>query len=185
MNWEAIEPEGTVICINRALKGAKRCDYWAAIDRPNVEHSRCIADARRLNPIVLTQKRQMPRWHAWCDLGLRTQEEAQHKGNWVQEARNGGPRYTMVSAIAWATHRGAKEIRFYGVTMSGHGYHDGPPEREAERSRSQFKETWDKRWTEARKELDQMRRIYQAASKRGILLVGLPEHATCPPSPPS
>ena len=191
LDWSAIEPEGVVICINRGLQGASRCDYWCCIDKPNQEHELCVEDARRLRPVVVTMKKQLGRWSAWRKLELRTKEEADHGTSWVQSERKGGSRYSLVSAIAWAVAQGAEEIRFYGVDMTGRGYHTGEPERErakvgaSEAARAKqlvdHEARWSKRWSGPGKELDQVRRVYQAGTRRGIRFVGLPEHVRALP----
>lgn len=171
LDWEKIEPEGPVICINRAIQGAKRCDYWCCIDTPNKDHGLCFDDARRLRPVVLTQKRKLKRWSVWRELELRVQPEVKHEVSWVQKERQGGPRYSIISSIAWAVEQGAEEIRFFGVDMSGEGYHTGPS------LRQQADERWKSRWKDPRKELDQVRKVYQASKAHGVRLIGLPPHA--------
>lgn len=169
LDWDAIEPEGPVICINRAIQGATRCDYWCCIDIPNKEHDLCVEDARRTRPVVLTQHRKLRRWSNWKGLELRVEKE--HKESWVHEEKGGGPRYSVFSAMAWACHQGAEEIRFFGVDMAGNGYHTGAPARVVASDR------WEGRWGKPGKELDQMRKVYQAATRHGVRLVGLPAHA--------
>lgn len=186
LDWSAIDPPDPVVCVNRGIQGATRCDYWACIDSPNPEHAVCVEDVRRLMPKVVTQQRRFEKWQRWQDLGLRCEVEPEHRKNWVQLERKGGPRYSMVSAMAFAVEQGATELRFYGVDMAGQGYHTGGAEREKAKNQEQvdrLKKRWAKRWAAERKELDQVRRIYQAAEKRGVRMVGLPAHVTGAPCP--
>ena len=187
LDWSTATPEGTLICVNRAIQGAPRCDFWCCIDYPNAEHSQCVEDARRTRPVVLTQRKRFRRWSAWESLELRCQEEPAHDAkNWVQSQRRtkdkkkAGPRYSIMSAISWAVDQGAEELHFIGADLKGRGYHTGEPAREA---KTPNKLRWKKRWTEgSNQELDQIRRVYHSATKRGIRIVGLPDHATCLPS---
>lgn len=174
LNWDWEWEGQTIICINRALLDAPACDYWCCIDKPRKPHEDCQDDAARLKPTIVTKPRRVGLWGKFAPGCEVVNAQKKYTDSWVAQLPAFGTQWSMVFAVAWATHvLGSKEIHFHGVDMEGVGYHDGSNPMETNELR------WKKRWKTA--ELYPMHNLWLESKRHGVKLVGLPDKVTVEP----
>jgi hypothetical protein len=127
LDSSTVPGEGTVACVNVALKHAPRCDYWACYDAPNDVHREAISSFRQHLPTIVTHR---SRHHNWVEF-FREAGVAKDKWPRIVHPSCGPPwyraatrraHYSIFMAIAFDILEGAKRVSLFGCDMEGIGY---------------------------------------------------------------
>lgn len=172
---------GPVICVNAAINGATRCDYWSAWDAPNPVHDTGFLDFRRLQPEQVTDRARAKAWAKWYDSHKIPRDEwpsihtPTYGPLWFKLAAK-SPLYTFFASMSFAIQQGATHIHIIGCDLAGQVYHDERVSRLA-RVRKRPKRVWDSRWT---RERQMLANVIHAGRSNNVSFSGV-DVATLPP----
>jgi hypothetical protein len=163
-----------VICVNAALKGAPRCDFWSAWDNPNDIHEAVFPDFVRLRPELATDKSRAHHWIKWWETrgvprdlfpSIRTPV---YGPLWFKVAAK-SPLFTTFASMSFAIQEGATHIHLLGCDMGGTRYFDEQVS-SLQRVTKRPARVWNARWE---RERGMMARVIKAGKANGIAFSGV------------
>lgn len=140
LDFNDIDDEIPVICVNLALYWAPRCDFWVAVDQPKDIHYRCEGAYQETTPILVTYG-DGALWRDFTDPYeiLCTAFEPQ----WLRESF-GPSDSSLLLALCFAVQNGIDDIELRGCDQNGVGYRTLPTDAQVDILHNE--EAWEKRW---------------------------------------
>lgn len=118
LDFDNIDEEITVVCVNLALYWAPRCDFWVAMDRPKDIHYKCEAAYEETMPLIVTYG-DGASWREFSKgkeiLCVAVEPE------WLMRAF-GRPDNSMLLALCFLVQNGVTNIELRGCDQKGVGY---------------------------------------------------------------
>lgn len=164
-----------VICVNAALKGMGRCDYWGAYDAPGDLHGVALKEFRKLLPDIITDKSRVKMWVKWWETlkvprddwpSLHTPEYKHPL--WFKKAAP-SPFFTFFGVMGFAVQEGATEIQIHGCTLTGNRYFDEQAS-ELPNVKRKVARCWKIRWA---RERVMLQNIINAGPTHGVTFTGV------------